>query len=261
MKDAICKAFCNDIRVREVPAGLAVSTALRRSDGDAIGFYVVKSAHEIGFSHLEDDGTTIPFLEASGVDFDTQTRQRALDDLLREHGAHYDETEATIKSANMKDGDIASAALNFAALLLRLSDFLLLTEEHTKSAFRDDVRKLIRDEIGARATIEEDTVVNNLSDVKADLLIKAHGRDAVAVFVAQSAQKVNDAIFLQMATQYETHQNIAVVAILESDHSINATLRQRAANRLAAVPVFKNDEGQAIRRIVREALGPQGALH
>ncbi len=52
MKEEICRAFCNEIRVREVPAGLAVSTSLRRSDGDAIGFYVIKNPLEPGLSHL-----------------------------------------------------------------------------------------------------------------------------------------------------------------------------------------------------------------
>jgi hypothetical protein len=46
MKEAICKAFCDEIRIKEVPIGLAVSTAFRRADGDAIGFYVVANRAE-----------------------------------------------------------------------------------------------------------------------------------------------------------------------------------------------------------------------
>src|SRR4051812_30978339 len=53
MKEAICKAFCDEIRIKEVPIGLAISTAFRRADGDAIAFYVVRNAGEPGLVHLE----------------------------------------------------------------------------------------------------------------------------------------------------------------------------------------------------------------
>ena len=36
MKEDICRAFCNEIVVTDVPAGLAIGTPFRRSDGDAI---------------------------------------------------------------------------------------------------------------------------------------------------------------------------------------------------------------------------------
>lgn len=254
MKEAICKAFCDDIRICEVPVGLAVSTSWRRSDGDAVGFYIVRD--DTNVFHLEDDGTTIPFLEASGVDFETATRQKALDLLLSEYDAVYDGSEAVVRSSAIEEDGIAAASLRFAALLLRLSDFLLLTQEHVSSAFKDDAKALIRKALEGKADITEDQFVNkHLSDVKADLVLKAPDRDAVAVFLVQSAQKINDAIFLQMAAQYESHLRLSVIALLEADHSVTASLRQRAANRLTAVPIFKNDEEQAIRRVAREALG------
>jgi hypothetical protein len=125
----LCEAFCNEISVKEVPVGLAVSTPFRRSDGDAVSFYVVYDSLMPGLAHLEDDGETMPYLEACGVDFDTQTRMRALQQLLSEHNAEYDETEATIRTPNMVRDKIPQAALHFVALLLRLADFLLLREE------------------------------------------------------------------------------------------------------------------------------------
>ncbi len=262
MKDQICRAFCDEIRLREVPAGIAVSTALRRSDGDAIGFYVVKNPLESGLAHLEDDGTTIPYLEAAGVDFDTQTRQRAFSTILEEYGAQFDSDEAVIRTPDMPEHEIARVAIGFAALLLRLSDFLLLSQEHVESAFKDDAKKRIKEAIGSRAKIDEDTVVNDhLTEVKPDLVIRAPNRDPVAVFLAQSAQRVNDAIFLQMAALYESKYALSVVALLEGDSSITSKLRQRASNRLSALPVYHHDEGQAVQRIVREAVGAGGLLH
>ncbi len=262
MKNQICRAFCDEIRVREVPVGLSIGTAFRRPDGDAIGFYVIKNPLESSLARLEDDGTTIPYLEAAGVDFETQTRQKAFSAILDEYGAQYDADEAVIRTPDMPEHEIARAAIGFAALLLRLSDFLLLSQEHVESAFKEDAKKRIRDAIGARAKIEEDEVVNDhLSEVKPDLVIRAPNRDPVAIFISQSQQRVNDANFLQMAALYESRDPLSVIALLEGDSSITSKLRQRASNRLSALPVYRHDEGQAVQRIVREAVGAEGLLN
>lgn len=256
MKEALCRAFCEEITVRTVPAGLAVSTAFRRGDGDAITFYVVRNKQMPGFAHLEDDGENIPYLSAAGVDFDTQTRIKALNELMSEHGAEFDEDESIIRTDDVPERELPRAALRFVALLVRLPDFLLLTEEHTQSAFREDAAKRIREAVGDRAQIkEEEPVSPHLAEVTPDLVITADGRDPVAVFLAQTPQKVNDAIFLQMAALYEASEALSVIALLEVEASANKALRQRAANRLAAVPIFRGDEDSAVQRIVREAVG------
>lgn len=262
MKEAICKAFCDEIRLKEVPVGLAVSTAFRRADGDAISFYVVRNPVELGLVHLEDDGTTFPYLEAAGVDFETQTRERAFSEILAEYGAQFDSNESVIRTPDVPEPEIARAAIGFAALLLRLTDFLLLSQEHVASAFREDAIRRIRTAVGDRATIKEDALVDErLSEVRPDLVIHGPNRDPVAVFLAQSSQRVNDAIFLQMSALYEAHQSLAVVAMLEADSTISAKLRQRASNRLSAVPIYRNDEDQAVQRIVREAIGSVAVIN
>ncbi|MCI0599758.1 MAG: DUF1828 domain-containing protein [Beijerinckiaceae bacterium] len=262
MKQELCRAFCEEVCVKNVPIGLAISTPFRRADGDAIGFYVVKNKLEPGLAHLEDDGTTIPYLEAAGIDFETQTRQKAFASILEEYGAQFDEDEMLIRTPDVPEQEIPRVSLGFAALLLRLFDFLLLTQERVESAFREDAKKRIREAIGDQAKLEEDEIVSpSLAEVTADLVIRAQNRIPVAVFLAQSPQRVNDAIFLQMAAFYEAHHPLSVIAMIESDQSIPAKLRQRAANRLTAVPIFRNDEDQAVRRVVREAIGLEAALH
>lgn len=261
MKTELCRAFCDEISVREVPVGLAVSTAFRRSDGDAITFYVVQNRQTPGLAHLEDDGETIPYLEAAGVDFSTQTREKALEQLLAEHDADFDDEEAVVRSGEMPERELPRAAIRFVALLVRLQDFLLLTEEHVQSAFREDAARRIKSAIGDRASIkEEEPVSGHLAEVVPDMVIEAEGRDPVAVFLAQSSQKVNDAIFLQMAALYEAGERLSVIAMLEAESSVNRHLRQRAANRLTAVPIYRGDEDVAVQRIVREVLG-QTTVH
>lgn len=262
MKAELCRAFCDEISVREVPVGLAISTAFRRSDGDAVGFYVVRDQGRAGFARLEDDGTTVPYLEASGVDFETQTRASAFQDLLAEYGAKFDEDELVIRTGMMRESDLPREAMKFVALLLRLSDFLLLRQEHVESAFKEDAAKRIKEAIGDRARIEEGEPVSvRLREVTPDMVLRANGRNPVAVFLASSPQRVNDAIFLQMAALHEAKQPVSVIALLEHETSISRELRQRAANRLTTLPVYTGDEEAAIKRIEREVVGTDTTMH
>lgn len=262
MKDELCKAFCGEISVRTVPAGLAVSTGFRRSDGDAIGFYVTRNASIPGLARVEDDGETIPYLEACGVDFETSTRAKAFEAILSEYGAEFDDKEMLIHTPYMKEHDLPRAAMRFVALLLRVSDFLLLTQEHVESTFKEDATKRTRDAVGGRAEIVEGEPVSaRLTEAIPDMVLRAQGRAPVALFLAQNTQRVYEAIFLQMAAMYEAKEELSVIALLEYEASISRETRQRAANRLTTVPVYRGDEEAAIQRIALEVLGRQATYH
>ena len=262
MKEEICRAFCNEISVKEVPAGSAVSTPFRRSDGDAVAFYVVRNSTVPGIAHLEDDGQTIPYLQACGVDFETQTRKKAFDELLTEYGAEYDGQENVLQTPNMKDEEIPRASFGFVAFLLRLFDFLLLTQEHVESTFKEDAAKSIRSVVGNRAIIKEGMPVDDkLAEVVPDLVLTAPLRAPVAVFLSQSPTRVHEAIFLQMAALYEAKEPVSVVALLETEGTINREMHRRARNRLAAVTSWEGDQGAAIQRIEREVLGVGSVIH
>lgn len=254
MKAELCQAFCNDISVTKVPAGFAVSTAFKRDDGDRVAFYVIEKGK--GDIWLEDDGATIPMLEGSGVDFDTDTRRRALDQLLNSIDAFYDADDATIRTRPFSESQIGSRALDFVGVMLRMNDFLLLTQEKITSTFKEDAAAQIRTSIGDRARIRENEAINTrLSEVKPDMVIEAPQRAPVAIFFGNSSARVNDAIFLHLTAVHEVKQDVSVVALLEDDNSVPAELRRRASNRLSTVPVFRQDEDAAVARIAREALG------
>ena len=262
MKEEICRAFCNEIFVKEVPAGLAVGTPFRRSDGDAIAFYVVRNSTAPGIAHLEDDGQTMPYLQACGVDFETQTRRKAFDALLTEYGAQFDEGEGVIQTSNMREEDIPRAAISFVALLLRLYDFLLLTQEHVESTFKEDAAKSIKETVGNRAVITENIPVSDkLAEVIPDIVLRAPERTPVAVFLSQSATRVHEAIFLQMAALYEAKEPLSVIALLEEEGTLSRDMHRRARNRLAAVTSWEGDQGAAIQRIEREVIGTRAMLN
>jgi len=260
VKEELCKAFCGHLTVRAVPAGLAVSTAFDFSDGEPVGFYVV-GPDSMNRYRLEDDGTTIPLIEAAGADLETQTRREALDAMMQEYGATFDVDRGELKTAPLKQDDIPQAALRFVALLLRLQDIILLTPERVASTFREDAIKALRDSLGTRASINENAPIAHGVEFHADLIIEAAGRDPVAVFLAMSEQRLLEAVVAQMAATYEAQVPCSVIALLDKEGSVSRRMRQRAGNRLAAMPIYEGDERAAIHRIELEVLGRHPTLH
>lgn len=256
MKEALCQAFCGDLKLTDIPVGYAVTTTFRRDDGDSIAFYIVRDQVRDDNYRIEDDGTTIAFLEASGVDLSTETRADAFSTLLESHGVQFDEDEMLLHTDSMRENDLPKAAMRFLSFMLRINDFLLLTRDRIASTFKEDAAARIIETMDGKAIVEQDVAVSEkLSDTIPDLVIRAPHRNPVAVFFGSSPQRVNDAIFLQMQALYEVHEDVQVIALLEREAAIGHDLRRRAANRLAALPIFRGDEPTAISRIEREALG------
>ena len=256
MKEALCRAFCGDLTLTDVPVGYAVSTTFLRDDGDSVGFYIVRDRQRADRFRIEDDGTTIPFLEAGGVEFSTETRSAAFTALLDTYQVEFDEDEMLLHTAVVNEAELPAAAMRFVALLLRVSDFLLLTREKVASSFREDAARLIRERIGDRATVAEGVAVSaNLADNVPDMLIQAPDRRPVAVFFGSSQQRVYEAILLQMQALYEAKEDVAVIALLENDRVVTRDVLKRAMNRLETTLTFRGDELESVHRIERAAIG------
>jgi hypothetical protein len=254
MKDELCKAFCDDLRVRTVPAGLAVTTAFSAPDGDHIGFYVINEPE--GTYRIEDDGVTYPYLTGSGIDFRSGTRAEALRELLREYGVAVDENTQEFYIANVGEHVLPAAALKFVAFSLRVRDFMLMTEFRIATTFREDAAKLLKEVVGNRARFEENAAVTNkLSDFPADFVLRAPLRPPVGVYLGISDTRILEALFMQMRARHEVRESVSIVALLERGRNISARVRQQAMNRLDAVTEFRGDEIAAVERIARAALG------
>lgn len=260
MKEELCKAFCGDLSIRTVPAGFAVSTAFDDQDGDPIGFYIV-GPDDYGKYRIEDSGLVLPFVESTGADLKNSVRKAAFNELLDEYSVEYDEDTGELSTSSISEGKIPHSAIRFVALLLRVQDIIFMAAERVASTFREDALRLLKDKLGGRATIKEDDILDpKLADIKVDAVIRADGRKPVAVFFGVSDQKVNEAIFLQMTATYEANVDCSVVALLEKESSVSKKIRQRASNRLDAMPIFRGEEDHAITRVCREAIGIQ-AIH
>lgn len=260
MKEQICKAFCNGITVREVPAGLAISTIFTGSDGDPIGFYIRKNPANSMFS-IEENGMIYPSLDAN-IDLQGGPRLEALHDLQNEYGVVLDEDEKEFHIENIAEHDLPYQAMKFVSFLLRVGDLALLNETRVASTFHHDVEKMLRETVGDKAIIAERTPISSrLTDFVPDFVITANGRPPVALFLGASDARVLEALFIQMRAQYEVKEPCSVIALLEHGKSVTRTVRQQAANRLNAVAEFRGDEVAAIQRIAKEAIGSQYVAH
>src|SRR5262249_41271359 len=147
-----------DLQITPVPIGFAVKTPFFRPDGDAVGFYIRRA--ESGGLRLEDDGSTIAFLEASGIDLDLESRRELLAELLDQYHARYDENEVLIHSALLKESDLPRAALAFSALMLRIYDLLFATPKRVAKSFLEDLAELIETSFSGSAKVERNAPFN-----------------------------------------------------------------------------------------------------
>jgi Domain of unknown function DUF1828 len=255
VREQLCRAFCDEITVNDVPMGLAVSTGFAFPHGDKIGFFV-KSDKISGLYELQDNGMTYPGLVAGGFDVKNRIRADALASLQFEYGVTLDEDESEFRLSDIEETDLPHAALRFVSFMLRVSDLLLLEEERVANTFRADVERRLREQIGDRAIIQVGVpLALGLEEFSPDFVIQAHDRKPVGVYLGTSDARVLEALFVQMRATYEAHIPCSVVAVIETERSIKGKVRQQAMNRLDAVLPFRGDEIGAIGRIAKEVTG------
>lgn len=261
MKEDLCQTFCDNLRIRNVPAGLAVSTAFLTSSGDRVGFFISPDKLE-GLSRIYDSGMQLVMLEASGFNWRSGQRAVVLEQLRSTYGVSLDHEAKRFYIGELDHTSLPAAAMRFVAFELRLEDFALMTEARVASTFRDDVSRLLRETIGDRAVIRERAPIRpELSDFDADFVVEPKGRPPVGIFLGTSDVRVLEAVIVQMRAQHEVHMPCAVVVILERDRSVSSIVRRQATNRVTAITEFRGDEIAAIQKVASEALGRSGQLH
>jgi hypothetical protein len=251
IKEELCEAFCGELEVRTVPAGVAVRTGFYANDGDAIGFYVTRHPERDGYYRLEDSGLIIPALEAAGVNLDSGARAEAFSKLLKEYHAEFDDDSFELHSGYVSQDDVAGEAMRFIALLLRIRDLELLSQETVKSVWSDDAEAALKKHFAGKAPVEFHVPVSEqFPDFIVDAVIRPHTGDPVAVYFATSDSKVDEAVMLWMEKRW-SKQSIKVAVLLEKEKppQIGGRSLRRAMNRLDAIPTFRGDEFGAMTRI------------
>jgi len=249
-KQLLCDAFCQDLDVSHVPAGLVVRTGFMTRDGDAVGFYVTRHPADSQLWRVEDSGLVIPMLEAAGVNLDSGARAIALHRLLMEYGAAFDDEAMELHSEYVSEADLPSEAMRFVALLLRVQDLELLNTETVASTFREDVVADLDRLIAKRATIQYRATPHRLlKDFEADALIQKGGT-TLALYFATTDERVNEAVILWMESK-ERSAGLKVALMLEREKppQINNRSLRRAMNRLDATTVYRGDEIGSMSRV------------
>jgi hypothetical protein len=261
VKAELCQAFCHDLEVVPVPCGFAVGTAFLKSDGDHIEFYIV-GPDDSGLYRVQDDGATVPYLQACGADLGIETREEAFQGILAEYDVSYDTSTFEITSEPLPKEAVAKAGLKLIAALLRLQDLVLLTRERAETTWVEEAKRDLVRIVSGKAEIEYDAPISSLlPDYPADMVLRAHNRDPVAVFFGTGDTKVYEALLLQAGARYEAKVACSVVVVLEKDGSVTKKARLLADNRFTAVPRFRGAEPDAIARVVEVVTGERPSMH
>lgn len=256
LSDRLCEAFCRGLTVSPVPAGYAVSTAFRTLDGDSIGFYIVRA--EGGGYRVEDDATTVPLLEALGIDLKTETRRNAFEAILEEYGCRFDRDAQLLHSSTLTESQLPDAALRFAAMLLRLQDLELLTPRSVENTFREDAIAAIHARFGNRLEVVQDEPLDGLlRHYPADVVLRQGGQSLAAIFLGTSQSKIDEAVMLHMELRLRRLQlRGKVILLLETARpQVKEHVLARALNHLDAVPVFRDSESDALDKIESTLFG------
>ena len=254
--DDICRAFCQPVALRSVPIGYVLKTPFCRADGDPIAAYVRRDETSLlPQFRLEDDGQTIGFLETSGVDLDTPTRLQALGDILREHNAFYDQDEVVIHTDYMPETEIPNASVQFAALMVRIYDLLLLSSSRVRSTFRDDLIEIAKRQFGDSAIELNKPIINNMKDYIVDIVVRSPDERALAIFAATSELKALEALLFQKECKERDLDYVRSMLVLENARPRD--IRTRTLSRVMNSEIIlasMDGEEIAIRRKMADSL-------
>lgn len=250
-KEMLCNAFCANLEIHEVPAGLAVRTPFSYPNGDVIGFYLTRDPENRGAWRFEDSGMIVPQIEAGGVSFDSGPRREAFFRLLSEFSAEFDEDSREIVTSYFDETEIPEIAPRFAALLLRMQDFELMHAGVVASTFRHDVERAISERFINIAKVEFRAKLSDaFGNYLADAIITPPGNLPMAVYFATTEAKVDEAVIMHFELREKGLKN-PVALVLEQLKPPNVSSRalRRAHNRLDAIPVFRDDEAASMERL------------
>jgi hypothetical protein len=257
LRTDLCKSFCSDLTVREVPAGFAVSASFVDEDGDAIGCFIERSA---GGWRIVDDGQFLGDLSAQGLDLTMASRSDFLDRVLRPAGAVWDRATLQVETAAQSAEPDAEQVLRFLTALQRARDVAFWTRERVRSTFKDDVYRAIVDRFASSTDIwQEAPVESSLADFPADIVLRPRADNdeppiVTAVFLVQAIEALSEALMLWQELQIKRKHGVRVFALLEDGSvSLSAPKAQRAVNRIDGVAFFRGDEGAVLDRIGRIA--------
>ena len=136
LKKDLCKAFCSELSVVHIPAGLAFSGFFEDLNGDRLSGYLMED--EDG-PYLSDDGTFLNELAASGVDVLRGSRAEFLKRILDDVDAFVDPNTLFIRTKTFTGTPSPEKIIKFLAALIRVQAVSFWTRERIESTFAEDM--------------------------------------------------------------------------------------------------------------------------
>lgn len=258
-KDALCRLFCTEVHVGEVPAGLAFSLPIRDEIGDRIGAYLMKDR---GAPYLADDGMFLGELEARGIDPLRGSRREFLDRTLRSAGAYIDDETLEIRTHPMEDEPDVETVVRFLSALSTARAVQFWTREVVRSTFIEDATAEFRRQFeNVAEVLPHAAAATSLTDFPADILLKPRGEGLLtAVYLVQNLERLTEALLLKQESRIRLPGQMRVTALVEDLDTLPRSHRaQRVINRIDGVTYYRADEAAAVEKIGQIAQLPAAA--
>jgi hypothetical protein len=256
----VCATFCDGLAMREVPMGYAIRTPFKQADGDALALYLRKSKDAPGLVRLEDDGATVAALQEEGFNLDNEQRFAEFQEMLTAHGAMYDELEELIYTEYVSEERAAAVFLRFMALMLRLADLKILSQERVRDTFKADVQAFVAEIFSELAPVEFDVAATDaLADYIPDVVVRA--ARTLAIYAGTSEVKALEAFVLWQELQRQGLSDIVPVIVFQTAKpaTVKARTMSRIMNSDVALAAMEGSRWDVAQKLMQRAA--PGATH
>ncbi len=254
IKKLLCHNFCDGITVSEIDGVLNVSTPFEIGSGDTISFYI--SQLDSDTYRIEDDGSIVPTMLATGVNILEGTRKQDFDRILSKASISYNQEIGELHSNAVTSGELPFAAFKFIDTLIKLDAIKTpLRPDKVASMFKQDVRSKVDTTFKGKVIIEYDSPLSpELVDFTPDIILRKDGEKPLVLYVLTNDQRAWEAIALRSTAIYEKRIECSVTAIFDKVRSKLVAQKSVVSvnNHLDATPYFYDDENGAMSRIASE---------
>ncbi|MBM9401568.1 DUF1828 domain-containing protein [Gluconacetobacter azotocaptans] len=254
----LCRAFCDDITVREVDNGVVISARYSDEFGDPIECFVETS--ETGSWIISDDGQFVPDLIGKGLDITSKSRADFLARAMKISGAYYSPDEFTIRTEEFDSFPDPGKIIDFLTTLVRARDVSFWTKERIRSTFKEDAFNALHVRLSNFRLLRNASIpgIDSLREFPADIVVTRpdSGADhATAIFLVQEIAAMNEALILWQAATVIKH-DVAVMALVEDAKRLNMNGQkvQRALNRIDSVAVWADDREASADKIAKNVV-------
>jgi|TARA_R110000822_G_scaffold305110_1_gene430629 hypothetical protein len=152
IKKLLCEGFCSGISVSQSGKLINVSVPFEIGGGDPVNFYVVPLENNL--FRIEDDGSLIPFLLASGVNIEEGTRAEEFNNILDASSVTYNKETGELASKAVSSLEIADIVFRFINTILKIDAIKApLRPDNVSSMFKQDAQNKITEAFGEKASI------------------------------------------------------------------------------------------------------------